>query len=363
MMDKTNTINKIKMFIWIPLFALSGLLPWDWAQSNAYAVEESAVYKLTFDAVWSAQTHPNNFPPGPHFSGLVGGTHNSSIAFWEVGSLASDGMEKMAELGSKTTLIAEVNAAIVGGNAGAVISGPGIGLSPGSAEVTFTVTQDFPLATVVTMIAPSPDWFVGVSGVSLFNGQVWEEEVVVSLQPFDAGTDSGVNYTSPDMDTQPPEPISEITGFPFEVGGMVPPLGTFTFTRIFDPTLTSDVDSIPASTGGSVNFSLEAGSGNGLRNYILLGSATGTHPGIPLPGGAATLCIEWDVFTNVVVVLLNTPVFQNFLGSLDASGQAVAQLNFGPLDPGVAGTRLYFAYCLNAPFDFSSNPKEIEIVP
>jgi hypothetical protein len=362
-MNKTNTINTIKVFTMVLLFVLSGLLPWDWAGSNAYASEESAVYKLTFDAVWSSTTHPTSFPPGPHFSGLVGGTHNNSVAFWEVGSLASEGIEKMAELGSKTTLIDEVNAAITNGTAGEVIDGPGIVVSPGSAEVTFTVTQDFPLATVVTMIAPSPDWFVGVSGVSLFNGQVWEDELVVSLQPFDAGTDSGVNYTSSNMNTNPQEPIFEIMGFPFEVGGMVPPLGTFTFTRIFDPTLTSDVDTIPASTGGSVNFSLKAGPGNGLRNYLLLGSATGTQPGFPLPGGTTTLCMEWDAFTDVVVLLLNTSVFQNFLGTLDASGQSAAQLNSGSLDPVFVGTKLYFAYCLNAPFNFSSNPKEIEIVP
>jgi hypothetical protein len=353
----------IKLSILVLFIACSGLLPWDWAGSEASAAEESAVYRLTFDAVWSAQTHPTTFPPNPHFSGLVGGTHNDAVAFWEVGALASEGIEKMAELGSKTTLIAEVNTAIGNGTAGAVISGSGIGNSPGSVDVTFSITQDFPLATVVTMIAPSPDWFVGVSGVPLFNGQVWEDELVVSLQPFDAGTDSGVNYTSSNMNTFPPEPIYEITGFPFEVGGTVPPLGTFTFTRIFDPTLTSDVDTIPASTGGSVNFALKAGPGNGMRNYLLLGSATGTQPGFPLPGGTTTLCMEWDAFTDVVLLLLNTAVFDNFLDKLDASGQSTARLNSGQLDPIFVGTNLYFAYCLNAPFDFSSNPKEIEIVP
>ena len=73
--------------------------------------------------------------------------------------------------------------------------------------------------------------------------------------------------------------------------------------------------------------------------------------------------MEWDVFTDIVVLLLNTPAFQNFLGSLDASGQAGAQLNSGPLNPAFAGVKIYFAYCLNAPFDFSSNPEVIEIVP
>ena len=362
-MNKTTNINAIKIFTGVLLFTLSAVLPWNWAQSNACAAEESAVYKLTFDAVWSAQTHPTSFPPNPHFSGLIGGTHNSSIAFWEVGSLASNGIEKMAETGSKTTLIAEVNAAINGGNAGALISGPGIGLSPGSANVTFTATKTFPLATVVTMIAPSPDWFVGVSGVELFNGQVWEDEVVVSLQPFDSGTDSGMNYTSGNLDTQPPVAIFEITGLPLQVGPTVPPLGTFTFTRIFEPSLVSDTDTIPASTGGTVNFSLDAGPTNRLRNYVILGSVTGTSPGFPLPGGTTTLCLNWDALTEIVVKQLNTPVFQNFHSFLDISGQASAQMNSVPLDSSLVGVKLYFAFCLIDPFSFASNPKEIEIVP
>jgi hypothetical protein len=362
-MNKAININAVKLFLGVLLFALSSLLPWDWAQSNACAVEESAVYKLTFDSVWSAQTHPTSFPPGPHFSGLVGGTHNNSIAFWEVGSLASTGIENMAEAGSKTALIAEVNAAINGGNAGEVISGPGLSPSPGSAQVTFSVTKDFPLATVVTMIAPSPDWFVGVSGVELFNGQVWEDEVVVSLQPFDAGTDSGVNYTSGNVNTVPAEMIFEITGFPFDVGGTVPPLGTFTFTRVFEPTFVSDTETISASTGGSVNFSLDADRDHRLRPYVILGSVTGTSPGFPLPGGTTTLCLNWDVLTETVVNRLNTPVFQNFLGSLDASSQAAAQMNAPPLDSSLVGIKLYFAFCLIDPFDFASNPREIEIVP
>ncbi len=61
--------------------------------------------------------------------------------------------------------------------------------------------------------------------------------------------------------------------------------------------------------------------------------------------------------------LLNTPVFLNFMGTLDASGQATAELNTGgPLPPGSVGIILSFAYCLNNPFDFVSNPINVEIL-
>ena len=35
----------------------------------------SARYNLTFNATWSAQTHPTEFPASAHFSGLIGMTH------------------------------------------------------------------------------------------------------------------------------------------------------------------------------------------------------------------------------------------------------------------------------------------------
>jgi hypothetical protein len=117
-----------------------------------------------------------------------------------------------------------------------------------------------------------------------------------------------------------------------------------------------------SEAGGTVNFELDAEPDNANRNYILLGSVSGTEPGFALPGGMATLPLNWDAFTDVVLLLLNTPVFSDFLGVLDGNAQAAAQLYSGQLPPGYVGTILYFAYCLNGPFDFASNPVEIEIV-
>jgi hypothetical protein len=79
----------------------------------------------------------------------------------------------------------------------------------------------------VAMIAPSPDWFIGVRNLDLMPGGQWANEIVVDLFAYDAGTDSGPSYTSPDQATQPPEPIALITGYPFTEGVS---LGTFTFS-------------------------------------------------------------------------------------------------------------------------------------
>ena len=92
----------------------------------------------------------------------------------------------------------------------------------------FDVNVDFPLVTLVSMIAPSPDWFVGVSSLSLLEEGSWLGSVVVELFAYDAGTDGGVIYTSPNEATEPRANISRITASPFDVAS---PLGTFTFTR------------------------------------------------------------------------------------------------------------------------------------
>ena len=183
-------------------------------------------YEVTFDAIWSRVTHRESFPTGPHFSGLIGGTHNQDVTFWEMGGIASRGIESMAETGSKSSLTSEVNAAISAGHAAAVISGGGISPSPGDVTTAFDVDSTYSLVTLVSMIAPSPDWFVGVTGLDLYNGTHWESEIVVPLLPYDAGTDSGVIYTSANADTNPQEPIAVIEGLPF---ANTDPLGTFTF--------------------------------------------------------------------------------------------------------------------------------------
>jgi spondin N len=191
-----------------------------------------ARYVVTFDATWSADTHPTDIPPDPHFSGLIGGTHHADTSFWRPGGLATEGIRLMAERGRQSPLDAEVMAAIAAGGAEHVLLGGEVRRSPGSTSLEFNISTGYPLVTLVTMVAPSPDWFVGVAGLSLLQDGDWVPERVVELFPYDAGTDSGTTYTSRDQVTAPPEPIQRLTGPPVAVGGNVPPMGRFTFRRL-----------------------------------------------------------------------------------------------------------------------------------
>lgn len=94
--------------------------------------------------------------------------------------------------------------------------------------------ESSPLVTVVSMLAPSPDWFVGVSGISLFEDGEFVESKTISLRVYDAGTDNGLTFGSANADTNPAQPISRLTtdsaDSDFENG--LPIVGTFTFTKL-----------------------------------------------------------------------------------------------------------------------------------
>lgn len=138
---------------------------------------------------------------------------------------------------------------------------------------------------------------------------------------------------------------------------------TGSYATIADFPLVADADTVTESAGGTVDFTLDAGSANAGRTYFLLGCVTGVHPGTSLPGGYATLPLNWDIFTDVVLSLINTPVFSNFFNTLDGSGQSTAQLFTGPLPTGFAGTKMYYAYALKSLYDYTSNPVMVEIIP
>lgn len=189
----------------------------------------TATYELTFTVTWTADTHPAGFPPNPHFSGMIGGTHNDAVEFWSTGKVASDGIKQMAELGAKGTLRGEINRAVSASNADAIVDAAGLN-SPGVRKTTFDIRTPWNLVTVTSMLAPSPDWFVGVSGLNLLDEDMnWIDTLEVDLFVYDAGTDSGANYTSPDEPTNPRENIKRIQESPFLVDGKVKPVGTFRF--------------------------------------------------------------------------------------------------------------------------------------
>jgi hypothetical protein len=189
-----------------------------------------ARYEVVFDASWHESTHA--VPPDPHFSRLIGGTHDERVRFWEEGGLASEGIKRMAEIGAQAPLDEEVLSAVAAGTAQHLLAGRQQPANPGATRLEFEVGRDHPLVTLVTMVAPSPDWFVGVSGLPLFENGDWVREKEVALVPWDAGTDSGATFLAADRPTRPRQPISRIVSPPLAEAGAARPLGRFVFRRL-----------------------------------------------------------------------------------------------------------------------------------
>ena len=198
----------------------------------AVTSEPVAEYDVVFNATWSAATHPTDFPAGAHWSGLVGGLHDNRVEFWRPGITSSVGIQRVAELGSKGSLLAEVDAAIAAGTANRTLSGGGISGGAGTVTLRFQINRTHPLVTLVTMVAPSPDWFAGVRGLPLIENGQWVPSKTVQLVPWDTGTDSGASFASPDFVTTPRGVLTRIVTPPLATNGNAPPMGTFTFTLV-----------------------------------------------------------------------------------------------------------------------------------
>ncbi len=226
------------------------LLGATWFFHDIEAVAQgAATYEVTFLSSWSATTHPQDFPSSPHFSELIGATHDSTVAFWTVGELASPGIKNMAETGSKTALRSEINVASGNASAETLLDGGGITPTSGSVSLTFSISETYPLVMLVSMLAPSPDWFVGVAGLSLRAESGWIDTLTVDLFTYDAGTDSGTTYAAANQATDPPQPITKIETGLFLVNEEVPPVARFTFVlqSVEQPTLIEEAPALLAT--------------------------------------------------------------------------------------------------------------------
>ncbi len=180
------------------------------APARAQGSAPSATYRVTFEGTWTSSVTPGGVVSNAHFSPLIGAVHDGGAIFWSRGGRASAGIEQVAETGRTTTFRSEI---LASPNAVAVVeqqlpNGP----TP-TATVEFTVTNDHPLVTLVAMIAPSPDWFVGVSGLSLLDARgQWRAQQQVDLFPYDAGTEEGTEFALDNPATSPQETITSIRG-------------------------------------------------------------------------------------------------------------------------------------------------------
>lgn len=176
---------------------------------------EEAKYEVTFEGLWSKFTHPKDFPTNEwltHFSDIVGASHTSDFRLWEQGNYASEGVRQVAEWGATKKLESELNAEI--DKIRTIIKAKGLWYPNvnGKTFAVFRVDKKKHLMSLISMLGPSPDWIVGVSALELcLKNCSWVNEKIINLYPWDAGTDNGISYISPNSPTVPQEKIRRIT--------------------------------------------------------------------------------------------------------------------------------------------------------
>ena len=125
--------------------------------------------------------------------------------------------------------------------------------TPGGYTSTKIMVQNmYSMVSLITMIAPSPDWFVGVDSYDLCGMNGWKENVTMDLLPWDAGTENGLTYSLDNMPTNPVDVIMRITtDSNSDIGKHANvTFATVTFTRVeMTPT-----DSAPGLSAGLFAF-------------------------------------------------------------------------------------------------------------
>lgn len=114
-------------------------------------------------------------------------------------------------------------------------------------------------------------------------------------------------------------------------------------TVVANSSLTADVPSISLATGGIQNLGLNAGLPHAGATYFLLGSISGTQPGIAAPGG--TIPLNPDPWFFWTLGNPNSAVLANSLGVLDGGGSAQSSFTVPPVAaPGLVGLVFHHAY-------------------
>ena len=114
-------------------------------------------------------------------------------------------------------------------------------------NINVKVTQDYPLVSLVSMIAPSPDWFTGTMNENLCNSStgMWRDSLEdTNLAPWDAGTEDGAMFSTNNSQTMPKGNITIISkdsNTPFQnvPGQSIATLGKLMFQRINKPAMPS----------------------------------------------------------------------------------------------------------------------------
>ena len=198
---------------------------------NATRYSENITYEITFRSLWNANEH-QAFPSNAHFSPIAVLSHNENFQLFGIGENASEAFEELAETGSLSQTNSLAESAKSNGTVFQYETSSSLFPKPGadSLKVTIKASKEYAMISLASMIAPSPDWIVGVDSLDLIEDGAFIMEKTISLYALNAGTEEGDqigNFSINNVETNPQEAISKLSEQP----GFTSPFAEITIKR------------------------------------------------------------------------------------------------------------------------------------
>jgi predicted small secreted protein len=171
-------------------------------------IDSTASYKIIITGSWAMPQHV--IPPSVHFTQFIGLIHSNECSVYKLGALASKGVENVAEVGNSTVLKKEMDSLIAANKALSkfFLTIPGI-IGKDSTNISVNI-KNYRLS-FESMLAPTPDWFVGIDSYNLIQNGKWIDDVTIPVYGYDAGTEDGDVFGYANPATVPQQPISLMT--------------------------------------------------------------------------------------------------------------------------------------------------------
>ncbi|KAF9422572.1 hypothetical protein HW555_001776 [Spodoptera exigua] len=169
---------------------------------------------------------------------FLGQSHSSNYSLYHIGSVSSDSVRAFAQYGKIDDLVKQ------GDDDQQVydqFSAPAVGSGTGATENMVFVDGRHNLVSLICRMIPSPDWFIGVDGVNLCVDSSWVDQITLDLEPLDAGAASGLTFTAPRWETNPPDPVTRhkprlpdhpAAGFYYPLLRELPAIAKVEFTKV-----------------------------------------------------------------------------------------------------------------------------------
>lgn len=120
---------------------------------------------MELEGHWSERVFPKHFPkfrPHAHFSKTFGVSHAGNFKLYEIGELASAGLQDFCTTGVSNDFDNELNDSVFDEFSIPKLLNPEL-----KVESRLFVNSNFTFASLVTKLMPSPDWLIGLQSLNV----------------------------------------------------------------------------------------------------------------------------------------------------------------------------------------------------